>query len=104
MQVDMRAVIKKAGETYADDIRRILRDKLRYLSVNRLKSGVLETLRDGPERDQALQALRRKLRDHSVRGKRARRQIHCHRPAQRSGAQGSDALRSNRTSSLNNPA
>ena len=65
MQVDMRAVIKKAGETYADDIRRILRDKkLRYLSVNRLESGVLETrFKDGPERDQALQALRKELRD-----------------------------------------
>ncbi len=65
MQVDMRAVLKKAGETYADDIRRILRDKkLRYLSVNRLESGVLETrFKDGPERDQALQALRKELRD-----------------------------------------
>jgi len=65
MQVDMRAVLKKAGETYADDIRRILRDKkLRYLSVNRLESGVLETrFKDGPERDQAIQALRKELRD-----------------------------------------
>ena len=74
MQVDMRAVLKKAGETYADDIRRILRDKkLRYLSVNRLESGVLETrFKDGPERDQALPALRKELRDlvyeESVRG------------------------------------
>ena len=65
MQVDMRAVIKKAGETYADDIRRILRDKkLRYLSVNRLESGVLETrFRGWTGRDQALQALRKELRD-----------------------------------------
>ena len=65
MQVDMRAVLKKAGETYADDIRRILRDKkLRYLSVNRLESGVLETrFKDAAEREQALPVLRKELRD-----------------------------------------
>ncbi len=65
MQVDMRAVIKKAGETYADDIRRILREKkVRYLSVNRLESGALETrFKDAAEREQALTALRKELRD-----------------------------------------
>ncbi len=65
MQVDMRAVLKKAGEIYADDIRRILRDKkLRYLAVTRLESGVLEArFRDAAERDQALAALRKELRD-----------------------------------------
>ncbi|MBI3571022.1 MAG: protein translocase subunit SecD [Gammaproteobacteria bacterium] len=65
MQVDMRAVLKKAGETYADDIRRTLRDKkLRYLSVNRLESGVLEThFKDAAERGQALPVLRKELRD-----------------------------------------
>ncbi len=65
MQVDMRAVLKKAGETYADDIRRILRDKkLRYLAVNRLESGALETrFKDAAERDQGLAALRKELRD-----------------------------------------
>ncbi len=65
MQVDMRAVLKKAGETYADDIRRTLRDKkVRYLSVNRLESGALETrFKDAAEREQALTALRKELRD-----------------------------------------
>src|SRR3989338_4238838 len=65
MQVDMRAVLKKAGEIYADDIRRILRDKkLRYLSVNRLESGVLETrFKEAAEREQALPVLRKELRD-----------------------------------------
>ncbi len=65
MQVDMRAVLKKAGETYADDIRRILREKrVRYLSVGRLESGALETrFKDAAERDQGLAALRKELRD-----------------------------------------
>ena len=65
MQVDMRAVLKKAGEIYADDIRRILRDKkLRYLAVTRLESGLLEArFRDAAEREQALAALRKELRD-----------------------------------------
>jgi preprotein translocase subunit SecD len=65
MQVDMRAVLRKAGETYADDIRRILREKkLRYLSVSRLESGVIETrFKDAAERDQGLAALRKELRD-----------------------------------------
>ena len=65
MQVDMRAVIKKAGETYADDIRRILRDKkLRYLAVNRQESGVLEArFKDAAESARALEALRKELRD-----------------------------------------
>jgi preprotein translocase subunit SecD len=65
MQVDMRAVLKKAGETYADDIRRILRDeKVRYLSVSRLENGTLETrFKDAAEREQALTALRKELRD-----------------------------------------
>ncbi len=65
MQVDMRAVLKKAGEIYADDIRRILRDKkLRYLAVTRLESGLLEMrFKDAAEREQALTALRKELRD-----------------------------------------
>ncbi len=65
MQVDMRAVLKKAGETYADDIRRILRDKkVRYLSVNRLESGALETrFKDAAERERGIEALRKELRD-----------------------------------------
>lgn len=65
MQVDMPAVLKKAGETYADDIRRVLRtERVRYLSVSRLESGVLETrFKDAAERDRGLAALRKELRD-----------------------------------------
>jgi len=65
MQVDLRSVIRKAEEVTADDVRRVLREKrLRYLTVARLEAGGLEVrFRDAAERDQALELVRKELRD-----------------------------------------
>jgi preprotein translocase subunit SecD len=65
MQVDLRSVIRKAEEVAADDVRRILREKkVRYLTVARLEAGGIETrFRDAAERDQALELVRKELRD-----------------------------------------
>jgi preprotein translocase subunit SecD len=65
MQVDMRAVIKKAEETAVEDMRRILREnKLRYLTVTRLDGGSLEArFRDAAERDRGIDVLKKELRD-----------------------------------------
>jgi preprotein translocase subunit SecD len=68
MQVDLRAVLKKAEESYADDLRRVLREKkVRYLTVSRLEGGGLEArFREAAERDQALEIIRKELRDLEV--------------------------------------
>ncbi len=68
MQVDMVAVLKKAEETYADDMRRALREKkVQYLSVNRLERGGIEIrFRDAPERDKGQDVLRKSLEDLDV--------------------------------------
>jgi preprotein translocase subunit SecD len=65
MQVDSRAVLKKAGEAAADDLRRVLREaKVRYLAVNRLESGTIEVIfREAGERDKARDVIRKELRD-----------------------------------------
>jgi preprotein translocase subunit SecD len=65
MQVDMRAVIKKAEDTAAEDMRRILREnKLRYLTVIRLNDGGLEArFPDADQRDKAREVLGKELRD-----------------------------------------
>jgi len=63
MQVDMRAVLKKAEESYADDLRRVLREqKVRYLTVSRLEAGGVEIrFRDEAERDKARGAIKKEL-------------------------------------------
>ncbi|MBI3899117.1 MAG: protein translocase subunit SecD [Gammaproteobacteria bacterium] len=65
MQVDTRAVLKKASENAADDIRRVLREaKVRYVTVNRLESGAVETVfRDAAQFEQARDVVRKELRD-----------------------------------------
>jgi len=68
MQVDTRAVIKKAAETAAEDLRRALREaKVRYVAVSRLDSGAVDVVfRDAAERDKARDVIRKELRDLQV--------------------------------------
>ncbi len=68
MQVDMRAVIKKAEESYLDDIRRALRGaKIRYLTTQRLEGGgILIRLRDEQDREKARDLIRKELPDLDV--------------------------------------
>ncbi len=65
MQVDLRAVIKKAEEASADDMRRLLRDnKIRYTTVTRLEGGSVEArFKEAAERERALALLKKELRD-----------------------------------------
>ncbi len=65
MQVDMRTVLKKAGESYADDLRRIMREnKVRYLIVKRLEGGGVEIrFRDAEQRDRAREIIKEELRE-----------------------------------------
>jgi len=65
MQVDMRAVLKKAGESYAEDLRRIMREsKARYLTVRRLEGGSVEArFRDAAERDKARVVIQKEMRE-----------------------------------------
>jgi preprotein translocase subunit SecD len=63
LEVDTRAVLRKAEESFADDMRRILREgRIRYLSVRRLEGGGIEArFREAAERARALEPLRREL-------------------------------------------
>ncbi len=65
MQVDMRAVIKKAEEAAAEDARRVLRDnKIRYSSINRLEGGAIEArFKEVAERMRAEALLKKEVRD-----------------------------------------
>jgi preprotein translocase subunit SecD len=65
MQVDTQAVLKKAAEIAAEDLRRALREaKVRYTGVNRQESGRVEVVfRDAQERDKAREVIRQELRD-----------------------------------------
>ncbi len=65
MQVDKRAVLKKAEETAGDDTRRILREKkVRYQTVTRGEGGTIEVrFRDAAERERAIKVLKDELRD-----------------------------------------
>jgi preprotein translocase subunit SecD len=65
MQVDMGAVLKKAEESNADDMRRILREKkVQYLTVTRFEHGGIEArFRDGAERDKGRELIRKDLAD-----------------------------------------
>lgn len=65
MQVDMQAVIKKAEESYADDMRRIMRKaRIRYSRVARMTAGGIEArFKDEATRDQARAVIRDELRD-----------------------------------------
>jgi preprotein translocase subunit SecD len=65
MQVDMAAVLKKAEESYVDDMRRALREKkVQYLTVTRFERGGIEIrFRDAGERDKGRDILRKELPD-----------------------------------------
>jgi preprotein translocase subunit SecD len=65
MQVDMAAVIKKADESYTDDMRRTMREKkIQYLTVTRLDRGGVEIrFREAGEREKGRDALRKELPD-----------------------------------------
>jgi preprotein translocase subunit SecD len=65
MQVDMAAVLKKAEESYVDDMRRVMREKkVQYLTVTRFDRGGVEIrFRDAGERDKGRDILRRELPD-----------------------------------------
>ncbi|HLD13955.1 MAG TPA: protein translocase subunit SecD, partial [Burkholderiales bacterium] len=65
MQVDMAAVLKKAEESYVDDMRRVMREKkVQYLTVTRFDRGGIETrFRDAGERDKGRDILRKELPD-----------------------------------------
>ncbi len=65
LEVDTRAVVRKAEESYADDMRRVMREqRIRYTAVRRLESGGIEArFRDAAERDRALARLRAELPD-----------------------------------------
>ena len=65
MQVDMRTVLKKASESYADDLRRLMREnKVRYLIVRRLEGGGVEIrFRHAEQRDRARDLIKEELRE-----------------------------------------
>ena len=65
MQVDTAAVLKKAEESYVDDMRRVMREKkVQYLTVTRFDRGGIEIrFRDGGERDKGRDILRKELPD-----------------------------------------
>ncbi len=65
MQVDSRAVLRKAAESGAEDMRRLLREsKIRYVTVNRQESGVIDVVfRDVDSRDKARTVIRKELPD-----------------------------------------
>ena len=65
MQVDMAAVLKKAEESYVDDMRRVMREKkVQYLTVTRFDRGGVEIrFRDAGERDKGRDILRKELPD-----------------------------------------
>ncbi len=65
MQVDMAAVLKKAEESYVDDMRRVMREKkVQYLTVTRFDRGGIEIrFRDAAERDKGRDLVRKELPD-----------------------------------------
>ena len=65
MQVDMKAALDHAEERYVSDSRTILREKkLHYLAVDRADGGgVTVKFKDSQERDQAIELLRKELRE-----------------------------------------
>lgn len=65
MQVDMRAVVKKAEENIIDDLRRTMREaRIRYLTVTRAASGGIEIrFRDADTRENARVKIGQSVRD-----------------------------------------
>lgn len=65
MQVDMAAVLKKAEDSYTDDMRRAMREKkVQYLTVSRLTRGGIEIrFRDSAERDKGREVIQKEIPD-----------------------------------------
>ncbi|MBE9516455.1 MAG: protein translocase subunit SecD, partial [Proteobacteria bacterium] len=64
MQVDMDSVISKAEDSYADDMRRVMRKaKIRYLRVKQGKGFIQATFRDEDARDKASRLVKDELGD-----------------------------------------
>jgi preprotein translocase subunit SecD len=65
MQVDMAAVLKKAEESYTDDMRRVMREKkVQYLTVTRLERGGIEIrFPSAAERDKGREVIAKELPD-----------------------------------------
>lgn len=65
LEVDTRAVVTRAEESYADDMRQVMRERrIRYLTVRRLETGGIEArFREAEERDKARDAFRREIAD-----------------------------------------
>ena len=65
MQVDMRAVLKKAEESYIDDMRRVLREKkVQYLTVTRQeRDGIEIRFRDVQERNKGRELMSKDMPD-----------------------------------------
>ncbi len=69
MQVDMKAVLDKAEDSYADDMRRVMREeKIRYVTVKRRAGGTLEVrFKDEDNRDKAYAEIRKELQELELR-------------------------------------
>jgi len=65
MQVDMSAVLKKAEESYTDDMRRVMREKkVQYHTVTRLERGGIEIrFPSAAERDKGREAIAKEMPD-----------------------------------------
>ena len=65
MQVDMSAVLKKAEESYTDDMRRVMREKkVQYHTVTRLERGGIEIrFPSAAERDQGQKIIAKEMPD-----------------------------------------
>jgi preprotein translocase subunit SecD len=65
MQVDMSAVLKKAQESYTDDMRRLMREKkVQYLAVTRLeRTGIEIRFPSAAERDRGREAIAKEMPD-----------------------------------------
>ncbi|HYM47683.1 MAG TPA: protein translocase subunit SecD, partial [Burkholderiaceae bacterium] len=65
MQVDMRAVVKKAEDAAVEDLRRLLREnKVRDASVTRLEGGAIQLrFKEAAERERTLALVKREIRD-----------------------------------------
>jgi preprotein translocase subunit SecD len=65
MQVDMRAVVKKAEDAAVEDLRRLLREnKVRDASVTRMEGGAIQLrFKDSAERERTLALVKKEIRD-----------------------------------------
>src|SRR4029079_10105053 len=68
LQVDMRAALTKKMESFANDVRGLLRDKrIQYSGVSREGQTIVVRFRDRAARDRAMPELDKALRDLDLR-------------------------------------